>query len=84
MIEFAKFYRDRLNIEQKKKMKILIDGGAKIQSKNHFVTLSAVNELFNRMRAAGYDDVMIQNKLSDELLLKGLINETEHFERTIR
>jgi hypothetical protein len=84
MIEFAKFYRDRLNIEQKKKMKILIDGGAKIQSKNHFVTLSAVNELFNRMRAAGYDDVMIQNKLADELLLKGLINETEHFERTIR
>lgn len=81
--EFAKWYRDMLNIEQKRKMKMIIDSGGKIENpERNYVTLEAVLLMFNAMENDFFYNLkQIKEKLCDELLLKGLITEVEHKEK---
>ena len=49
-IEFAKWYRDKLNIEQKRKMKVVLDHGKSVHNPQAaYVTLEAVLAMINGM-----------------------------------
>ncbi len=72
--DFAKLYRDKLNEQQKQKAAGLIQRGKKITSKNHFVTTSATINMFGQMKEKmTWEKILIT--LTDELVLKGLLDE---------
>lgn len=74
VVDFAKFYRDRLNDQQKQKMKVIMSQGKKIISKRHFVTTTATIDAFKQMSAKReWENILIT--LTDELVLKGLLDE---------
>jgi len=73
-MDFAKFYRDCLNQEQKAKMKIIVDSGKKLASKNNFVTTTAILNAFEQMKVKKEWELILIT-LTDELVLKGLLNE---------
>lgn len=78
VLEFARWYRSKLNVQQIQKMKI-------VSSKNAaaLVTLRACLNTFIEMKNKGYSWNNIQITLADELMLKGLLDEQEHTERTV-
>lgn len=78
VMEFAKWYRDKLNVDQKKKILL-----SKNKSKKAFVDLITVLNTFVVMKNKGYSWELIQTTLLDELLLKGLITDEEFNERNI-
>lgn len=78
--EFSSWYRDKLNIEQKLKMKTILSYHKKIHNpQSNYVTLSAVNKMFEDMeKNFNYTFEALKIKLCDELLLKGLITDEDH------
>ena len=65
VLDFAKWYRDKLNVQQKQKGTKLLD------------TRSCLI-MFLQMKDKGHGWAEIQTKLADELLLKGLLTEEEY------
>lgn len=68
--EFARWYRDKLNIQQKQKGTRLID-------------LTTCLNTFIEMKKQGYAWERIQNTLLDELLNKDLLTDKEWEEKRI-
>lgn len=78
VVEFARWYRDKLNVQQKQKMRI-----AKRYSKKAIIDLTTCLNTFVEMRNKKYSWESIQNTILDELMLKGLIDDQEYNEKNI-
>jgi len=75
VVDFAMFYRDALNVQQKQKMAAIRSEGKTIVSKNNFVTTAAIISTFEKMkRKMEWELILIT--LTDELVLKGLLDES--------
>lgn len=85
VLDFGKWYRDKLNIEQKEKAKeaanLRID---KAQIEKSYVDLRSCLNTFIKMKNKGYAWENIKITLCDELSLKGLLSYAEFDEKTLQ
>jgi len=81
VMDFAKWYRDKLNVQQRQKINTAIEANKKINLKKVFVDLKSCIITFERMKSNGFSWQKIQETLIDELLLKGLLTEDEYNEK---
>jgi hypothetical protein len=78
-MDFAKWYRDKLNVEQKSKREPFLKLGANKKSVNNSVNLISCLNLFIEMKNKRYSWDKIKETLKDELMKKGLLTDQEYF-----
>lgn len=81
VLNFAIFYRDKLNIEQKQKIAQLLRMGARLDKRNkNYITTQACLNMFFQMKKPLKSWQKIKQKLKEELLQKELITEKEFYD----
>lgn len=78
VLEFARWYRDKLNIQQNQKINEVIKKNNNIDAGKAMVDLTGVLNMFIKMRRRSYGFDQIKDTLVQELYIKGIISENKY------
>lgn len=83
VLDFAKWYRDKLNLDQKEKVRIAkqVHNISIENESNCYVDLRTCIKTFHEMKSKGYSWYKIQDTLVTELVSKGLLTDEEYKEK---
>lgn len=79
VMDFGRWYRDKLNVEQKGKKTTALKAGVLKKGSDNTVNLVSCLNLFIEMRNKNYSWKKIKETLKDELIKKGLLTDEEYY-----